>query len=181
MKAPTDRRERADERLLLAFEKLRLRRFPVRAVMLSFVTAGCSQDDPGSRVAAMNDARIKQLANLYMAHQMRNGSNGPADEKAFKSFIQNGMAPHRLEMMRVDPSKLDELFISERDGQPFVIRYGQRGGVMSKLAVVFEKEGQGGMRQVAFTNGSVEEVDDARYQEFLQAGKRTIVRSGPSK
>lgn len=141
-------------------------------------SSGCSSKDPASRIGEMNDTRIKQLANLYMAHQMRNGSNGPKDQAAFKSFIQNGMAPHRLEMMRVDPAKVDELFVSERDGQTFVIKYGQSGGVMSKLAVVFEKEGRDGMRQVAFTNGQVEEVDDGRYQELLQSGKKTGAGSG---
>jgi hypothetical protein len=123
-------------------------------------------------VAALNDTHIKQLANLYMAHQMRNGSNGPQDEAAFKEFIRKGMAPHRLEMMRVDPNKLDELFISENDGQPFVLRYGQSGGVMAKLPVVFEKEGRDGKRQVAYTNGSVEEIDASKYEELMRGGKQ---------
>jgi hypothetical protein len=88
------------------------------------------------------------------------------------------MAPHRLEMMRVDPAKVDDLFVCERDGQPFIIKYGQSGGIMSKLPVVFEKEGRDGMRQVAFTNGQVEEADSARYQELLQSGKKTAAGSG---
>jgi hypothetical protein len=142
---------------------------------------GCSSKDPASRIGEMNDTRIKQLANLYMAHQMRNGSNGPKDQSAFKSFVQNGMAPHRLEMMRVDPTKVDDLFVSERDGQPFTIKYGQSGGTMSKLPVVFEKEGQDGSRQVAFTNGQVEDVDGTRYQELLQSGKKIGTISGVSK
>ncbi len=138
---------------------------------LNFVCIGCSRTDPASRIGAMNDTRIKQLANLYMAHQIRNGSNGPKDEAAFKMFVKSGMPSHRLEMMRVDPSKVDELFVSERDGQPFVIKYGQSGGPMSQLAVVFEKEGQAGKKQVAFTNGKVEELDDAGYQQLVQGKK----------
>ena len=143
--------------------------------------SGCSRNDPSSRIGEMNDTRIKQLANLYMAHQTRNGSNGPKDEKAFKDFIQHGMAPHRLEMMRVDPTKVDDLVISERDGQPFVIKYGQSGGIMSKLPVVFAKEGKAGKRQVGFTNGQVEEVDDLRYQELLQSGKSVGASAGAAK
>jgi hypothetical protein len=139
---------------------------------MGIVCIGCSRDDPGSRIGAMNDTRIKQLANLYMAHQMRHGSNGPKDEAEFKTFIKSGMPSHRLEMMRVDPAKVDDLFVSERDGQPFVIKYGQSGGPMSQLAVVFEKEGQAGKKQVGFTNGKVEELDDAKYQE-LQGKKQS--------
>lgn len=122
----------------------------------------------------MNDTRIKQLANLYMAYQMRNGSNGPKDEAAFKTFIKSGMPAHRLEMMRVDPTKADDLFVSERDSQPFVVKYGQSGGPMSQLAVVFEKEGKAGKKEVAFTNGKVEECDDAKYQELLGDKKQPV-------
>ena len=78
------------------------------------VAVGCGREEPADRVAAMNDSNIKRLANLYMAHQIRNSSKGPADETAFKNFIQNTMARHRLEMMQVDPNKVDALFISER-------------------------------------------------------------------
>jgi hypothetical protein len=148
---------------------------------LTLMGTGCSRSDPASRIGAMNDTRIKQLANLYMAHQIRNGSNGPKDEAAFKSFIQKGMPSHRLEMMRVDPNKVDDLFVSERDGQPFVIKYGQSGGVMSKLPVVFEKDGQAGKRQVAYTNGKAVEVDEGRYQELLQNGKQAAIGAGSVK
>src|SRR4051812_17129117 len=144
----------------------------VASFTLAVVSAGCSRNNPANRIGAMNDTRIKQLANLYMAHQIRNGSNGPKDEASFKAFIQNGMSPECLQMMRVDPAKVDDLFVSERDGQPFVIKFGQSGGVMSKVPVVFEKEGQGGKRQVAYTNGQVEEGDVAKYQELLQSGKK---------
>jgi hypothetical protein len=91
------------------------------------------------------------------------------------------MPSHRLEMMQVDPGKVDELFVSERDGQPFVIKYGQSGGIMSRLPVVFEKEGKGGKRQVAFTDGQVEEVDDATYQQLLASGKQTAMSAGLTK
>jgi hypothetical protein len=147
----------------------------------SVLIMGCSSHDPASRIGEMNDMRIKQLANLYMAHQTRNGSNGPKDEAAFREFIQKKMPAHRLEMMRVDPAKIDELFVSDRDGQPFVIRYGQSGGVMSKTPVVFEKEGKDGTLQVAFTNGQVEEVDSTRYQELLQGGKQAVAGAPVSK
>jgi hypothetical protein len=146
--------------------------WPIIAIIALGIVCGCSRDDPANRIGAMNDTRIKQLANLYMAHQMRNASNGPKDEAAFKTFIKSGMPSHRLEMMRVDPNKVDDLFVSERDGQPFVVKYGQSGGPMSQLAVVFEKEGQAGKKQVSFTNGKVEDLDDAKYQDLLQGKKQ---------
>lgn len=131
----------------------------------------CTSDDPASRVAAMNDSNIRRLANLYVAHQTRHGGSGPKDEQAFKEFIRKGIARHRLEMMLVDPEKLEDLFRSERDGKPFVIRYGVSGGLTTTEPVVFEQEGRDGKRKVAFTNGPVEEVDNARYEQLLKGGK----------
>ncbi|HEX6960955.1 MAG TPA: hypothetical protein VF175_03755 [Lacipirellula sp.] len=130
--------------------------------------AGCGGSDVADQVGAMNDSNIKRVANLYMAHQFRNGMRGPADEEAFKKFIQSGMSPRKLEMMGVDPNNVDELFISERDGQPFEVRYGLSGGPSAKLAVVFEQQGKNGKRLVGFTDGSVEEADEVRYQQLLE-------------
>jgi hypothetical protein len=129
---------------------------------------GCGGTDVADQVGAMNDSNIKRVANLYMAHQFRKGMKGPADDAAFKRFVQSEMSPRKLEMMRVDRNNVDELFTSERDGQPFQVRYGLSGGPSAKLAVVFEQQGQDGKRLVAFTDGSVEETDEARYRQLLE-------------
>ena len=72
--------------------------------------------------------------------------------------------------MQVDPGNLDALFVSDRDGQPFVVRYGVSGGLGATDAVIFEQQGRNGKRQVGFTDGTVEEVDSARYDQLLQGG-----------
>ena len=120
------------------------------------------------QVGAMNDSNIKRVANLYMAYQFRKGMKGPADEATFKKFIQSEMPARKLELMRVDKNNVEGLFKSERDGEPFQVRYGLSGGPSTVFAVVFEKTGQGGKRLVAFTNGSVEEADPARYEQLLK-------------
>lgn len=86
-----------------------------------------------------------------------------------KEFLHQGISPTRLERMQVDPNNIEGLFVSDRDGQPFVVRYGVNGGLGAKDPVVFEAEGSGGMRQVGFTDGSVEEVDSARYDQLLKS------------
>jgi hypothetical protein len=131
-------------------------------------TLGCGGPDLADRVGAMNDSNIKRVANLYMAYQFRKGMKGPADEAAFKNFIQSEMAPRKLELMRVDRNNVEGLFKSERDGEPFRVRYGLSGGPSTVLAVAFEQTGQDGKRLVAFTDGSVEEVDGARYSQLLE-------------
>jgi hypothetical protein len=70
--------------------------------------------------------------------------------------------------MRVDRNNIEGLFKSERDGEPFHVRYGLGGGPSTVFPVVFEQTGQNGKRLVSFTNGSVEETDEARYRQLLE-------------
>ncbi len=130
--------------------------------------SGCG--DPVARdVAAMNGSNIQRLANMYAAYQNYRGGQGPKDEAEFKAFIK-AYDPPKLEMMGIKPDNLDALFTSERDGKPFKIRYKVGGGRGSVDPVVFEQEGKEGTKQVGFTGGKVESVNDASYQQ-LWAGK----------
>jgi hypothetical protein len=131
--------------------------------------AGCSSNNVASIVAAKNSSNIKRVLNLYAAYMQSHGK-GPADEAQLKDFITKDMPPQTLKLMTVDPAKVDELFISERDGKPFKLKPGLSwGGPGSpNPAVVFETDGVGGMRQVAFGYGNVEDVDDARYKQLWE-------------
>jgi hypothetical protein len=73
-------------------------------------------------------------------------------------------------MMGVDAGNPEAVFVSERDGKPFKVRYGVGGGRGSVDAVAFEQDGQGGAKRVGFTGGKVEEADAATYAA-LWAGK----------
>lgn len=78
-----------------------------------------------------------------------------------------------LEENGLNPDGLDKAFVSDRDGEPFVVRYGQRIGSVggtSTQVIAHEKTGKGGRRLVSFVSGKVELADDARLQEVL-AGK----------
>jgi hypothetical protein len=143
------------------------------------VLSGCSRYDPADRIAEMNSSNIVRVANLYNAFQLRKGMKGPKDLAEFKAFIEQEMSPVKLERMQVDKTNVEGLFTSERDEQPFVIRYGVQGGLGSAEAVVFEKEGEDGLRQVAFTNGTVQEFDANQYDQHLQ-GKVPATPTGPA-
>jgi hypothetical protein len=130
---------------------------------------GCSRDNTAREVAAMNGSNIQRLSNIYAAYQNYKGGQGPKDEADFKNFIKD-FDKTKLEMMGIDPNKLEAVFASERDGKPFKIRYRVGGGRGSVDAVVFEQDGKDGKKQVGFTGGKVEEVDHATYQQLL-AGK----------
>jgi hypothetical protein len=143
-------------------------------LMLFFVAAlaplgGCAQNSSShAAVAAANDSNIKRLANLYQSFASRHGWRGPKDEAEFKEFVR-GFPPHRLEMMGVDVDQIDAIFVSERDGQPLVVKYEIESGLGASIPIVFEQQGQDGKRMVGLTNGAVQEADETEYKKLLGA------------
>jgi hypothetical protein len=133
--------------------------------------AGCGDStDPDSAIAAVNEQNIQRLANLYFAYQMKHEWHGPPDEQAFKQFLR-GYNPAKLTRIGIDPNAIDEVFVSERDGEPFTIRYGVLGSAMgSSEPVIFEAKGVSGRRNVGFLNMVQREVEDAEYND-LWAGR----------
>ncbi|MBM4010741.1 MAG: hypothetical protein FJ286_05095 [Planctomycetes bacterium] len=128
-------------------------------------SGGCSDGNLRRQVAAMNDSRIKQLANLFRFYQATNGWVGPKDEATLQAFLQSAPTKN-LAMMGIDPARFDEMLVSDRDGKPFRVRWGVSIGPLEEQAVVFEAEGSAGKRFVAFTGARAEEVDSDRYDRL---------------
>ncbi len=138
--------------------------------------AGCSGDPISRQVAQMNASNIQRVSNIYAAFQNYRNGRGPKDEPEFKTFMKE-FDPAKLKMMGIDPNNVDAVFLSERDSKPFKVRYQVGGGRGSVDAVAFEQEGRNGKKQVGFTGGKVEEVDEVAYQQLL-AGKRAAQPAG---
>jgi hypothetical protein len=138
--------------------------------LLSGLTVGCtSRTDPDAAIASVNRTNIERLANLYFTYQSQHDWHGPADEAEFKSFLR-GYNPHKLTRIGVDPNDIEKLFISERDGQPFKIRYGVVGSAMGSSApVIFESTGDGKGRLVGFLDMQQREVDESEYKSLWSA------------
>jgi hypothetical protein len=141
-------------------------RFVWLAILSSLIAAGCSDSKSGA-IGALNNENIKRLTNLYSMYQAAHSFQGPAEEAAFKGFIKD-QAAWRLKLMQVDPDKLEDLYISERDRKPFKVKYGVVSGPGAVNALVFEQDGLNGKRQVGFNGGTVEEADDAQYKEMWE-------------
>ena len=133
--------------------------------------AGCGGEDSGiDAVKKGNQTNIQRLANLYFSYQSRNDWAGPPNEAALKKFVAE-FEPDKLALIGVDPNAVDALFVSERDNQPFKIRYGIRGSMMgSSDPVIFESTGVDGKKQVGFLNMTQKDVDQVEYDQ-LWAGK----------
>ena len=126
--------------------------------VLLLLTAGCGK---GDEMKAVYSTNIKKLHQSYMEE---NGFRGPKDEAEFKNFLKtNPTAIHLLKRIDVTSETVDDMFIGDRDGEPFVVRYGLTG--VADHAVVLEAVGVDGMRLVALAEPL--EVDEATYEDYL--------------
>ena len=150
-------------------------------VLAFFTGCGPSRPDASSMIASVNNANGKRLANLYAIHQSRHDGDGPKDQKAFESFIRTSLQPSELVGTGVDRDNLDPLFVSERDKQPFFVRYGVSSPDPSSpgvnLAVVFEAEGVDGVVQVFMTGPKVEHVPVVAVDDW-KSGKHDRPQDG---
>jgi hypothetical protein len=153
------------------------RRAFISVISVLLVTVGCSSSQNAAAIIAqMNDSNGKRLANLYAIHQARHGWVGPANKAAFVKFIQKDMHPTELAGTGVDPGSLDSLFVSERDKEPFFIRYGVEAPswAVSRQAVVFEEKGAGGRIAVFMTGPKVIEVSAGEIEAYREGKKDEV-------
>jgi hypothetical protein len=145
--------------------------------LVIFNAAGCGPANPeADAVSSSNKTNIQRLVNLYILHQQQNRYAGPADLEAFKEFIKK-TDPRRLEMMGIDVNAVDQLFVSERDGEQFTIKYNITAGPHGCTdPAIFEASGKDGKRQVGFLNMVQKEVDAADYDTLMAGGTLADVK-----
>lgn len=144
-------------------------------ILVVAVVAGCTKSSPESTLASLNESNVQRLTNLYFAYQKSHDFNGPKDEQDFRQFVQ-GISADKLQRIGVDPTSIDGVFVSERDAQPFKIRYRVKGSIMgTQEPVVFESQGVDGKRMVGFLNMTQREVDAAEYDQLW--GSKAVATS----
>lgn len=137
------------------------------AVLFSFcvVTAGC-QRQTGRELEPV-EANVKNIAIFYGRYTSQNRGRTPPDKEALKKFIASHPA---AELAALKITDVEQLFVSPRDKQPYVVCYGAKlppPGPSGSPVVAHEKDGVEGRRFVAFSNGGVDELDDARFRELV--------------
>ena len=160
---------------MLTAKKYRLH-FVICWVAVAFLNGCGGPSDPQDALAKANETNLQRLSNLYLAYQTANNWIGPADEAKFKGFLKT-LTPEKLTRIGIDPASIDQIFVSERDGKPFTIRYSVVGNMMgSREPVVFEAEGVDGQRMVGFLDMTVRGVGSEEY-DLLLAGKGPIEKA----
>jgi hypothetical protein len=127
--------------------------------------AGCGESDQLSSPSAN---RLRALATVYLDYAAVNGT-GPANERQLHKHVSN-VPGFLLDEVGVNPEAGAAAFVSERDGEAFVIRYGI--GISQALGteapvIAYEKTGKDGTRFVAFANGDVNCVDEVAAKELM--------------
>lgn len=137
-------------------------------LMLAGILGCGSGNSARTAIKDANRTNMQKLANLYSMYQVQHKFKGPASEEVFREFIGQ-LDESTKSSMGVDSGNLDKLFISERDREPFQIRYGVSSGPRgSKEPVVFELTGKRGQRMVGFLNMVQREVESEEYQRLWE-------------
>jgi hypothetical protein len=134
--------------------------FPAALVCLT--APGCLKSSTHDQ-APLN---LRKLATYYGQFQAQHRGQPPANEAEFKNFIRSflgevGAAPTAKE--------LDALFLSERDGKPYVILYGKTGSqleVGGMTAMGYECNGKNGKRWAANSLSGIEELDETHFRDI---------------
>jgi hypothetical protein len=143
------------------------------ALGLALTMVGCTGGQKQSQ--QREESGLKTLAILYMQFSSRHRGAGPANEAEFKKFIQGLPETQRTAMGVKD---VEKLFVSDRDGKPYVILYGAKAsaapgpkGPSAAPVVGYEQTGSGGRRFVASALGAVEELDEAAFKQRVPDAK----------
>lgn len=123
------------------------------ALLFPLLTGCRQQEEP--RQPPLVEVRIRQLNSLYNAFGAIHHKK-PANMEELRGWAKK-LSKTKLAELRVDD--VDEVLISPRDNQPYVVVNGGPAGPW--MVVLHEKTGQDGKRYVMTAMGSALELDDA--------------------
>jgi hypothetical protein len=141
----------------------------------SILAAGCGQT---AELSSPTAQRLRALVYAYLDYAVAKGA-GPANEEQLQAHLKN-VPGFVLEAGGLSLEQGQTAFVSERDGQPFLIRYGLGVSCGSEAEVIAcEHSGKGGKRLVAYTNGKVDCVEKVAAKELVQIELRGEVAEQP--
>ena len=130
-------------------------------VTLFALLVGCAgESTPEDPVSA---SRLNILSDAFYRYQTLNRKL-PENEQQIRQLLEQQMD----HLSDSGIGSVDEVFVSERDGQPYTVLFGKDviehdGRVM----IAYEQTGVEGKRLVAF-RGGIEEMDDMVLREILR-------------
>jgi hypothetical protein len=138
----------------------------------SVLVGGCGTPQ---REVPKEELHMSSLARAYGFYQQQHRGETPPNKEAFSKFLK-GLSAEQREGRGIK-GDVDQLFISPRDKQPYVILYNVKSSGVPNPAseeadvIAYEKTGSGGSHFVAFSTGKVSEVEEARLKKMLSRQK----------
>jgi hypothetical protein len=127
--------------------------------MLVVCAAGCSSAPKGPDSSSTN----LQLVADYYAIFLKEHRRLPKNEAEFKNFL----APVVAEDVKAEGKTVEELLVSHRDGKPFVLFTQENPPPEGAALAVYEQVGMNGIRCVADTAGTIQEVDEPTFRTMV--------------
>jgi hypothetical protein len=115
--------------------------------------AGCAESEHEEE-----ESNLRSLAAFYNQYRAQHRGQMPANEKDFKDFIAKSGS-----------TNVDSLFISNRDGKPYVIKYRGDKSWVPREIIAYEQEGRDGTREVATVVGGYEKLSEQDFQNQMTA------------
>jgi hypothetical protein len=111
---------------------------------------------------------LGELTKAYAGHLRASGFRPLADEAELKTILaQAGDGV----LKRAGVRSIDDMLVSPRDSQPFVIAYGKAARrLLDEGVVAYEQTGVSGRRLVGFALGYVQELDQQAFDQLLPDG-----------
>lgn len=141
------------------------RYFVILLLLVGIQTLGCSGCQQSTTDRTADNKELQQLGNQFMEFY-RARSKTPADEAELKEFIAANMTDVKREILGI--TDVNKLFISPRDGKPFVVRYGAtlteaapgaaEEPLITGAVIAYEADGKGGYRHVISSMGDLTEL-----------------------
>jgi hypothetical protein len=132
----------------------------VIALVAAAACCGCSKSAQKDALTA-ESSNLKPLSVLYGQFQASHQNRAPANEAEFKKFVSSA----GQSLLKQFDTDTDKVFVSERDGQPYVVFYGKE--IPPSGVIAHEREGVGGERVVAYPFGSVGLVNEGRFNQLV--------------
>jgi hypothetical protein len=108
-------------------------------------------------------SHLRSLITLYNSAASKLGHR-PANEAELKSFIAAN-ASQMIDSLHVGSAA--ELFVSERDGKPFIVLYGEPPKGTSRDVIAYEQTGVDAKRFVGYSLGMMQEVDEQELSRLV--------------
>ena len=128
---------------------------------------GCRSQKADEEVARRG-SNLQSLAGMYRMYAAQHVGYPPPNEAEFKAFIREQGLEH-FESFGI--TTVDDLFISPRDGQPYVVVYGGGPEAMPEI-VAYEQKGTETGRWIVSSMTIVAEIDEAEFQKMVPNGAK---------